>query len=50
MTKSVDDSMIAIYCCVDEFMNTPPLLAQWRRSPHAQPPFSEAEVLTLALR
>jgi transposase len=49
MTKSVDDSMLAIYCFVDEFLKTSPALAQWRRSPHAQPPFSDAEVLTLAL-
>jgi len=48
MTKSVDDSMIAIYCFVDEFLKTHPVLAQWRRSPHAQPPFSDAEALTLA--
>jgi len=41
--------MIAIYCFVDEFLKTHPVLAQWRRSPHAQPPFSDAEVLTLAL-
>jgi hypothetical protein len=42
--------MIAIYCFVDEFLKTHPVLAQWRRSPHAQPPCSDAEVLTLALR
>jgi hypothetical protein len=41
--------MLRIYCFVDEFLKTHPALAQWHRSPHAQPPFSEAEVLTLAL-
>jgi len=41
--------MLAIYCFVDEFLKTHPGLAQWRRSPHAQPPFSDAEVLTVAL-
>jgi len=49
MTKSVDDSMLTIYCFVDEFLKTHPALAQWRRSPHAQPSFSDAEVLTIAL-
>jgi transposase len=49
MTKSVDDSMLMIYCFVDEFLKTHPALAQWRRSPHAQPSFSDAEVLTVAL-
>jgi transposase len=41
--------MLTIYCFVDEFLKTHPALAQWRRSPHAQPPFSDAEVLTVAL-
>jgi len=49
MTNSVDDSMLTIYCFVDEFLKRHPALAQWRRSPHAQPQFSDAEVLTLAL-
>jgi hypothetical protein len=49
MTKSIDDAMLTIYCFVDEFLKTHPALARWRRSPHAQPPFSEAEVLTVAL-
>jgi transposase len=49
MTNSVDHHMIEIYCFVDEFLRTHPPLAQWRRSPHAQPHFSDAEVLTLAL-
>jgi hypothetical protein len=41
--------MTAIYCFVDEFLKTHPALARWRRSPHAWPQFSDAEVLTLAL-
>ncbi len=49
MTNSVDDSMLTIYCFVDEFLKRHPALAQWRRSPPAQPQFSDAEVLTLAL-
>jgi DDE family transposase len=41
--------MTEIYCFVDDFLQTHPGLAHWRRSPHAQPQFSDAEVLTLAL-
>src|SRR5437867_9321384 len=49
MMKSVDYHMTAIYCFVDEFFKGQARLAQWRRSPHAQPQFSDAEVLTVAL-
>ena len=49
MTNSVDEQMIQIYCFVDEFLKAHPTWAHWRRSPHAQPQFSDAEVLTLAL-
>jgi transposase len=41
--------MTEIYCFVDEFLQTHQALARWRRSPHAQPQFSDAEVLTIAL-
>lgn len=41
--------MTELYCVVDDFLKTHPGLAQWRRSPHAQPHFSDAEVLTIAL-
>ena len=49
MSSSVDQQMTEIYCFVDEFFETHPGLARWRRSPHAQPQFSDAEVVTLAL-
>lgn len=49
MTKSVDDSMLTIYYFVDEFLKAHPALAHWRRSPHAHPQFSDAEVVTIAL-
>src|SRR5439155_25052766 len=49
MTNSVNDTMLRIYCFVDEFLKTQPVVAQWRHSPHAQPQFSDAEVLTVAL-
>ena len=45
MNGTVDHHMIEIYCFVDEFLKTHPALAGWRRSPHAQPQFSDAEVL-----
>jgi len=49
MIPSIDQQMTAIYCFVDEFLKTHPALAYWRHSPHARPPFSDAEVLTIAL-
>jgi hypothetical protein len=49
MRASGEHQRTAISCVVDEFCKTRPALAQWRRSPPAQPPFSEAEVLSLAL-
>jgi hypothetical protein len=49
MTNSADQEMTEIYCFVDDFFKTYPLLVLWRRSPHVQPLFSDAEVLTLAL-
>jgi transposase len=49
MDGSVEHQMTEIYCFVDDFFKTHPRLAQWRRSPYAQPSFSDAEVLTIAL-
>ena len=49
MNASVEHQMTEIYCFVDDFLKAHPPLAQWRRSPHAQPRFSDAEVLTIAL-
>lgn len=49
MSASVEHQMTEIYCFVDDFLKTHPDLAHWRRSPHAQPQFSDAEVLTIAL-
>ena len=49
MRASVEHQMTEIYCFVDDFLRTHPGLAHWRRSPHAQPQFSDAEVLTPAL-
>src|ERR1700730_18514733 len=49
MHGTSDHHMIAIYSFVDEFLKTHPARAGWRRSPHAQPQFSDAEVVTIAL-
>ena len=49
MGTSIEHQMIELYCFVDEFLKAHPRLAQWRHSPHAQPQFSDAEVLTIAL-
>lgn len=49
MTNSVDQHMTEIYYFVDEFLKAHPGLARWRHSPYAQPYFSDAEVLTVAL-
>ena len=49
MGASIEHQMIERYCVVDEFCKTHPRLASWRHSPPAQPQFSEAEGLTIAL-
>jgi transposase len=49
MTTSIEPQMIELYWFVDDFCKTHPRLAHWRHSPHAQPQFSDAEVLTMAL-
>jgi len=49
MGASIEQQMTELYCFVDEFLQAHPKLAHWRHSPHAQPQFSDAEVLTIAL-
>src|SRR4030095_13875099 len=49
MLYNIDHQMTALYCFVDEFLQTHPAVAQWRHSPYARPQFSDAEVLTIAL-
>jgi hypothetical protein len=41
--------MTEIYCFVDDFLKARTALSRWRRSPHAAPRFTDAEVLTVAL-
>lgn len=49
MTQSIIHQMTEIYCFVDDYLRTDPTLGHWRRSPHAAPRFTDAEVITLAL-
>jgi hypothetical protein len=46
---SIEDQLTKLYVFVDDFCQTRPDLAAWRHSPHQQPAFSDAEVLTIAL-
>lgn len=46
---SIEHRMTEIYCFVDDFLRARPALSGWRRSPHASPRFTDAEVLTIAL-
>src|SRR4051794_2731610 len=46
---SIIDQLTELYVFVDDFMTTPPAVAQWRHSPHNTPHLADAEVLTLAL-
>jgi hypothetical protein len=45
----LEEQLIAVYVFVDDFFQTHPHEAHWRRSPNAVPRFSDAEVLTIAL-
>lgn len=49
MTASIEHQMTEIYCFVDDYLKAHPGQARWRRSPHAQPRFADAEVITIAL-
>jgi hypothetical protein len=46
---SIEHQMTQIYCFVDDFLKAHPRRAHWRRSPHAAPGFTDAEVITIAL-
>jgi len=43
------DQLTALYIFVDDFLLARSALAPWRRSPHYNPVFADAEVLTIAL-
>lgn len=50
MKKSINDQLTEIYYFVDEFLKSHPKSAQWRESNNNAPLFSDAEVITIALR
>lgn len=49
MDESIEHQMTEIYCFVDDHLKARPTLSGWRRSPHASPRFTDAEVITIAL-
>jgi IS5 family transposase len=46
---SIADSLIAVYCFVDDFLKERTSVAAWRRSPNDRPAFTDAEVITVGL-
>jgi transposase len=46
---SIVDQMTAVYVFLDDYLQAHPTHAHWRRSPHGDPSFTDAEVLTIAL-
>jgi hypothetical protein len=48
--SSIVDQLPELYVFIDDFLTARPALAPGRQSPHDQPAFTDAEVLTLALR
>jgi transposase len=47
--SSIEHHLTELYVFIDDFLTTHPALAHWRQSPHEQPAFADAEVLTIAL-
>jgi hypothetical protein len=47
--SSIEHHLTELYVFIDDFLTAHPALAQWRQSPHDQPAFADAEVLTIAL-
>jgi transposase len=46
---SIEEQMTAVDVFVDDYLKAHPAQAHWRRSPHHEPSFTDAEVLTIAL-
>lgn len=46
---SIVEQMTAVYVFVDDYLKAHPAQAQWRRSHHHDPAFTDAEVITIAL-
>jgi Transposase DDE domain len=47
--SSIEHHLTELYVFIDDFLSDHPKLAHWRQSPHHQPAFADAEVLTIAL-
>ena len=45
----IETQMTAVYVFVDDYLKAHPGQTQWRRSNHHAPPFTDAEVITIAL-
>lgn len=46
---SIADWLVTSFCFVDDYLKSHPSVAGWRRSAHAQPKFTDAEVITIGL-
>lgn len=46
---TIEQQLTEIYVFVDDYLKAHAELADWRRSPHAHPAFTDAEVITIAL-
>jgi transposase len=49
MKQSIDHQLTIYYFFVDNFLQRQPYLAAWRQSNNDAPPFTDAEVITIAL-
>jgi IS5 family transposase len=47
--SSLEHHLTELYVFIGDFLTARPTLAHWRQSPHDQPAFADAEVLTIAL-
>ncbi len=46
---SIEHHLTELYVFIDDFLTARPALAHWRQSPHDEPAFADAEVLTTTL-
>jgi transposase len=46
---TIEQQLTEIYVFIDDYLKAHAELANWRRSPHAHPAFTDAEVITVAL-
>lgn len=46
---TIEHQLTESYCFVDDYLKTHPELARWRRSNNAEPAFTDAEVITIAV-